>query len=149
MPAGRHHLGEIDRKRVALDDAQPLRAQFGECRKTATITLDRDNVRTDVEQRPRQSARARPDLENPSTIQVAGHVRDSVKQLRIEQKVLAKRLRCVKPVALDDVAKRWPMQERRLSQTARAAAASPATRIAAIIAPELAMLRPAIPKAVP
>lgn len=141
----------IDRERIAFDHLELPRKgliELGERRDTAPIALDRRHARAGGEQRAGQAARARADLQHLCVFQIARDARDPRQQLRVEEKVLAKRLGGVESVPRDDVAQRWQFGHE-LAWAARRAAASPAMRIAAIIAPGSARSCPARPNAVP
>ena len=144
--------GAVDFERIALHHAQlagKRLAQFGERGDAAVVTLDRRHARAGAEQCPRQPARPRPDLEHFGIGQVAGNACDPRQQLRVEQEVLAQRLARVEAMARDHLAQRRQFWLGHASAAARRSAASPARRIAAIVAPGSARSLPAMSNAVP
>ena len=97
-------------QRVALDHPQcagVLGRELCQCGEAAAVALDGGHARTGIDQRARQPAGPRPDLENICPRQVAGHAGDAVEQLRIEKEVLPKRLRRRQAMARDDGAQRF------------------------------------------
>ena len=54
------------------------------------VTLDGSDDRTCVNQRTGQAAGTGANLEHRLSFEGAGHTRDTIKQLRVEQEVLAK-----------------------------------------------------------
>ena len=86
---------ESNVERVAGDDVEPagiVRGDLAERRDRALVALDRDHARGAFgEQRARQPARARADLDDGDAVERAGGARDAAGQVEIEQEVLAER----------------------------------------------------------
>ena len=70
-----------------------MRGDLGERRDRALVALDRDDAGGAFgEQRARQPARARADLDHRDAVERSGGARDAAGQVEIEQEILAERL---------------------------------------------------------
>ena len=119
------------------------------------IALDRDHpARAFGEQRARQSARARADLDHGRAVQGTGGARDAAGEIEIEQEILAERFLGGKTVPPDHVAQRRQIAHARAVAGVRclrssAAASRAASFSAAMRLDGLALPVPAISNAVP
>src|SRR5687768_5714585 len=140
----------VDAHRVAFDDLEALRIfllELGQGRPTAAIALDRDDVRSGVEQRPSQSAGAWPDLIDSLAVQRSRNGGDPRQQLPVENEILAERLASLETVASDDVTQRLGRALHSVGD--RWTPHSAASRIAAAMARGSAWSCPAMSNAVP
>src|SRR6202051_4901948 len=80
---------------------------LGERRKAAPVALDRDDfARAFGEQRPREPAGARADLDNGRIGQRRGGARDAAGEIEIEKKILTEGFFCQEPMRGGDLAQR-------------------------------------------
>ena len=108
LARGGHQGGQIAAERVAGDQSEAA------CRGGDQILQGGDRAVVEFnrqhgfgrtrQQRPGQPARSRPDLHHVAAGQIAGSAHDTVKQVGIEQKMLAKAAFGRQPVLRDDIA---------------------------------------------
>ncbi len=110
--------------------------------------LDGDDMsRAECQQRARQAAGARTDLDDDRIIERAGRARDAGGEVEVEQEILAQRFAGRQSVFADDVAQRREVVDR--AHEASLAAMREASRNAAIRLAGFARPVPAMSKAVP
>ena len=134
-------------QRIALDNSKLAGERFVEFRQrrqAAAVHLDRRYICARAQQCASQPAGSGANFQHCLSGEIARNCRDAGQQLLVEQEVLAERLAGREAVAGNDFA-----QGREVHTNSLRAAHSPAMRIAAIIAPGLALPVPAIPNAVP
>ena len=139
----------IESLRVGVDDIQPSRITSRNRLKRgqrACVVFDGDDTpRAQRQQRPRQPAGARPDLDNGRILKRTCGARDPRGQVEVQQEVLAQRFAGRERVLANDLAQRWKVVDRAHdAQAMRAASRNAAIRLAGLARP-----LPAISKAVP
>ena len=104
-------LGQINFQRIAFDGFEPawiVMCDLGKRREAARVALDRDDfLRALGEQRSREPAGARADLNDRRIGQGRRGARDAAGQIEIEKKILAQGFLGKEPMRGGDLAQRW------------------------------------------